>query len=132
MSTTGTNVARRIVADALRLNWAGLEVAFAVRCTAGIAIPLIVSILAGQPLAGASAAYGALVTGLASRQGVYRTRVGAMLAASAALAFSGFMGALSGPYPALNIALLAVWTLVFGVVGSLGRSAAVVAVNGCV
>ena len=79
MSSTGIRVARRIVADALRLNWSGLEVRFAVRCTAGVAIPLIVSAFAGQPLAGASAAYGALVTGLASRQGVYRTRVGAML-----------------------------------------------------
>src|SRR5580698_9626405 len=132
MSSTGTRVARRIVADALRLNWAGLEVRFAVRCTAGVAIPLIVSALAGQPLAGASAAYGALVTGLASRQGVYRTRVGAMLAASAALAISAFAGAATGMNPILNIALLAVWTLVFGVVGVLGRSALVVSVNACV
>src|SRR6202020_2679146 len=104
MSSTGTRVARRIVADALRLNWTGLEIRFAVRCTAGVAIPLIVSALVGQPLAGASAAYGALVTGLASRQGVYRTRVGAMLAASAALAISAFAGAATGMYPILNIA----------------------------
>jgi uncharacterized membrane protein YccC len=132
MSSTGTNVARRIVADALRLNWSGVEVRYAVRCTAGVAIPLIVAALAGQPLAGASAGYGALVTGLASRQGVYRTRVAAMLTASAALAISGFAGALTGPIPAANIALLAVWTLVFGIVASLGRSATVVAVNSCV
>src|SRR5258708_2540134 len=113
MSTTGTSVARRIDADALRLNWSGLEVRFAVRCTVGVAIPLILSVMAGQPLAGASAAYGALVTGLASRQGVYRTRVGAMLAASAGLAISALAGGLTGRYPALNIAVLAVWTLVF-------------------
>jgi uncharacterized membrane protein YccC len=132
MSTTGTNVARRIVADALRLNWAGLEARFALRCTVGVAIPLILSAMAGQPLAGASAAYGALVTGLASRQGVYRTRVGAMLAAGAGIAISAFAGGLTGRYPALNIALLAVWTLVFGIVGSLGRAALVVSVNACV
>jgi uncharacterized membrane protein YccC len=132
MSSTATRVARRIFADALRLNWSGLELRYAVRCTAGIAIPLIVSALAGQPLAGASAAYGALVTGLASRQGVYRTRVGAMLAASAALALSAFAGAATGAFPVLNIALLVVWTLVFGVVGVLGRSAIVVTVNACV
>jgi uncharacterized membrane protein YccC len=132
MSSTGTRVARRIVADALRLNWSGLEVRYAVRCTAGVAIPLIVSALVGQPLAGASAAYGALITGLASRQGVYRTRVGAMLAASGALAISAFAGAATGAYPVLNIALLAVWTLVFGVAGVLGRSAIVVSVNACV
>jgi uncharacterized membrane protein YccC len=132
MSSTGTKVARKIVADALRLNWSGIEVRFALRCTAGVALPLIVSALAGEPLAGASAAYGALVTGLASRQGVYRTRVGAMLTAGAALAISGFAGALTGAYPIANIALLAVWSLVLGVVASLGRSATVVAVNGCV
>ena len=132
MSSSGTKVARRIVADALRLNWSGIEVRFAIRCTVGVALPLIVSALVGQPLAGASAAYGALVTGLASRQGVYRTRVGAMLSAGAALAISGFAGAVTGPYPAANIALLAVWTLVFGVVASLGRSATVVAINACV
>jgi uncharacterized membrane protein YccC len=132
MSSTGTRVARRIVGEALRLNWAGLEVRYAVRCTAGVAIPLIVSGLVGQPLAGASAAYGALVTGLASRQGVYRTRVGAMLAASAALAFSAFAGAATGTIPVLNIVLLAVWTMLFGVVGVLGRSALVVSVNACV
>lgn len=137
MSTTGTEVAhgrvaRKIVADALRLNWAGLEPAFALRCAAGVAIPLLASAAAGAPLAGASAAYGALVAGIASRQGVYRTRVAVMLTASAVLAVSGFAGALTGPVPALNIALLAVWTLCFGVVSSLGRSATVVAVNACV
>ena len=105
MSTTAPNVARRIVADALRLNWSGLEVRFALRCTVGIAIPLIAAIAGGQPLAGVSAAYGALVTGLASRQGHYRTRVGAMLAASAALAVSAFAGALTGSVPVLNIVL---------------------------
>jgi uncharacterized membrane protein YccC len=132
MSSTGNRIARKIVADALKLNWSGIEIRFAVRCTVGIAIPLIVASLAGAPLAGASAAYGALVTGLASRQGVYRTRVGAMLLAGAVLSLSGFAGALTGSSPALNIALLAVWTLVFGVVASLGRAGTVVAINGCV
>jgi uncharacterized membrane protein YccC len=132
MSSTGTRIARKVVTDALRLNWPGIEVRFALRCTVGVAIPLIVSALLGQPLAGASAAYGALVTGLASRQGVYRTRIGAMLAASAVLGVSGFAGAVTGPFPVANIALLAVWALVFGVIASLGRSATVVAVNACV
>jgi uncharacterized membrane protein YccC len=132
MPSTAARIARKVVADALRLNWAGIEVRFAVRCTAGVAIPLVVSALLGQPLLGASAAYGALVTGLASRQGVYRTRVAAMLCAGAALAISGFAGAVTGASPFANIALLAVWTLIFGIVASLGRSATVVSVNACV
>jgi uncharacterized membrane protein YccC len=132
MSSTGARIARKVVADALKLNWAGLELRFAARCTVGIAIPLLVAAFAGAPLAGVSAAYGALVTGLASRQGVYRTRVGVMLVAGATLALSGFAGALTAPYPVLNIGLLAVWTLVFGVIAALGRAATVVSVNGCV
>jgi uncharacterized membrane protein YccC len=132
MSSTGVKVARKVVADALKTNWAGIEIRFAARCTVGIAIPLIAAALAGAPLAGASAAFGALVTGLASRQGVYRTRIGVMLVAGATLALSGFAGALTGPIPLLNIALLAVWTMVFGIVGSLGRAATVVSINGCV
>jgi uncharacterized membrane protein YccC len=124
--------ARRIVADALRFNWAGIEPAFAARCTVGVAIPLVVSALAGAPLAGASAAYGALVTGLATRQGVYRTRIGAALAAGLALALSAFVGVITGAHPAVNIALLAVWSLIFGLFASLGRAATVVSVNGCV
>ena len=132
MSSTGTNAARKVVADALRLNWSGIEVRFALRCTAGVALPLILSAVAGQPLAGASAAYGALVTGLASRQGVYRTRVVAMLSAGAGLAISAFAGGATGPYPVANVALLALWTLAFGIVAALGRSATVVAINACV
>jgi len=60
---------------------------------------------------------------------VYRTRVAAMLTASAALAISGFSGALTGRLPVVNIALLAVWTLVFGIVASLDGRRTVVAVN---
>jgi len=132
MFSTATSIARKVVSDALRLNWSGLGLRFAARTTVGVALPLIVSSLAGAPLLGASAAYGALVTGLASRQGVYRTRVGAMLSAGVVLAISGFAGAMTGPFPPANIALLAVWTLIFGVVAALGRAATVVATNACV
>lgn len=132
MSSTGSRIARKIVVDALALNWSGIELRFAVRCTVGIALPLIIASFAGAPLAGSSAAYGALVTGLASRQGVYRTRVGVMLLAGATLALSGFAGAITGASAPFNIALLAVWTLVFGVIASLGRAATVVSVNACV
>ena len=98
MSSTGVDVAaRRIFADALRLNWCGLDVRFALRCTIGIAVPLIGAAVAGQALLGAAAAYGALVTGFASRQGVYRTRIGAMFAAGAGLALSALAGSVTGP-----------------------------------
>jgi len=31
------------------LNWSGIEVRFAVRCTLAVALPLVVSALLGQP-----------------------------------------------------------------------------------
>jgi uncharacterized membrane protein YccC len=124
--------ARKIVADALKLNWAGVEWGFALRCTVGVAIPLLVSAVAGQPLDGASAAYGALVTGIASRLGVYRTRAGVMLASSVVLGCSAFVGALTGPWPNLNLVVLVVWALAFGIVASLGRAATAISVNACV
>jgi uncharacterized membrane protein YccC len=124
--------ARKIVADALKANWAGVEWGFALRCTAGVAVPLLVSAVAGQPLDGASAAYGALVTGVTSRLGVYRTRAGVMLASSAVLGLSAFAGALTGPWPNVNLAVLVLWALAFGVVASLGRAATALSVNACV
>ena len=132
MFSTGGNAARKVVADAFTFNWKAIEIRFAVRCTVGIALPLLVASLAGAPLSGSLAAFGALVTGLASRQGVYRTRIGVMLTAGASLALSGLAGAITSVNPVLNIVTLAVWALVLGIVGSLGRAATIVSLNGCV
>ncbi len=122
----------RLVRQALAIDPRGIEVRFGLRCAIGVAVPLLVSYAAHQPLDGVSAAIGAMAAGFASRQGVYRTRAAAMLLTSAAMAFSAFVGALSGPYPVANIALFAIWGIALGVLGSLGSAATTVGVNSAI
>jgi uncharacterized membrane protein YccC len=119
----------RLVRQALALDPRGVEVRFGLRCAIGVAIPLVIAYAAHQPLDGVSGAIGAMAAGFASRQGVYRTRAAAMLVTSAAMAFSAFVGALSGPYPIANITLFAIWGLSLGLLGSLGSAATTVGVN---
>jgi len=119
----------RIVRETSQIDRMGIEPWFGVRCTIGVAIPLVVSYAAGHPLSGVSAAIGALVVGFASRQGVYRTRAAAMLFTSAATGISAFVGSISGGYPVLSVAIAVVWGLAFGVLASLGPSANAVGLN---
>ncbi len=119
----------RLFRQALALDPHGVEVRFGLRCAIGVTVPLLIAYAAHQPLDGVSAAIGAMAAGFASRQGVYRTRAAAMLLTSAAMAFSAFVGALSGPYPVANVALFAVWGLSLGLLGSLGSAATTVGLN---
>jgi uncharacterized membrane protein YccC len=123
---------RKAWADAVRLDPSGLTLRFAVRCTIGVALPLIAAVAAGQQLDGVSAAYGALVTGFASRQGVYRTRVIAMALTAVALAVAACTGVASVGLPAVNVVVIAVWCLVFGLVGALGTTAMAISFNSVV
>jgi uncharacterized membrane protein YccC len=123
---------RRTWTDAVRLDPSGLTLRFAVRCTIGVALPLIAAAAAGQPLDGVSAAFGALITGFASRQGVYRTRAAAMIVTLLILALSGFTGIASAAFPALTVVVIAVWCLVFGLIGALGTTAMSISFNSVV
>jgi hypothetical protein len=125
-------VAGRIVREVSQIDRTGVEPWFGVRCTIGVAIPLVASYAAGYPLSGVSAAIGALVVGFASRQGVYRTRAAAMLFTSAATGISAFVGSISGGHPALSIAITALWGLAVGILASLGPSANAVGLNGLI
>lgn len=124
-------IARRIFGDAARFDPGGFRPGFAARCTVGIAVPLTLALLAGRPLAGVSAAIGALSVGFASRQGVYRTRAAAMLLTAAAMALSAFAGSTTAAFPALNVAVAGLWGLALGIVASLGSTANAVGLNAC-
>jgi len=125
-------IARRIFGDAARFDPAGFKPGFALRCTAGVALPLVVALLAGRPLAGVSAAIGALSVGFASRQGVYRTRAAAMLLTALAMAVSAFIASTTSALPALNIAASGLWGLASGILASLGSTATGVGLNACI
>jgi uncharacterized membrane protein YccC len=79
----------------LRFDRSSLEPGFVLRCTAGVAIPLVVATLLGHPALGVAAALGAFITGFTSLQGIYRTRMTAVLAAAFGMALTSFVGALA-------------------------------------
>jgi uncharacterized membrane protein YccC len=119
-------VAGRIVREATRLDLAGFQWRFGLRCAAGAAIPLLLSLAFDHALLAAAAAVGAFNAGFASRQGVYRTRAAAMLTTSAAMALAAFAATLAAGNVIAGIALAAVCGLAAGVLASLGPTATVV------
>ena len=123
---------RRFFQDLVRVDAASIEPLYALRCTLGVAIPLVVALLAAHPLSGVSAALGAQVVGFASRQGVYRTRAVIMLFTAAATGSGALVGSLTGDNPALNIIVTIVWGMGFGLLSSLGNAANIVGLQSLV
>jgi uncharacterized membrane protein YccC len=130
--TSATGAVGRLARESVRLDRSGVELGFAFRCTIGVAIPLVLALLAGQPLAGVSAAFGAMCAGFASRQGVYRTRALGMLVTTLGMAVSGFIGCHTGAEPVANVILTALWGMLLGLLASLGATATVVGINSAV
>ncbi len=127
--TLAISAVGRVVRESAKFERSGVELGLAARCTLGVAIPLVLALLAGQPLAGVSASLGAITAGFASRQGVHRTRALGMLVSALGMAASAFIGCHTGLDPVANVLLTALWGLLLGVVGSLGATATVVGVN---
>lgn len=124
--------ARSILREATRLDPSGLALRFGVRCTTGIAVPLVVALLAGDPLLGVPAAFGALAAGFASRQGRFRLRVVTMLLTGAVMAVSAAVAAAVAQDAALRFTLTIVWGLGCGYLAAAGLSAANVGLQGLV
>ena len=106
-----------------------LEPGYALRCTVGVALPLLLAALLGQPALGVPAAIGAFITGFTSLQGIYRTRVLAVLAAAVGMSLTSFVGALSAHSTAAVVAATAVAAYAFGTLGQLGPAASTVSLN---
>ncbi len=110
--------------DRSKIDWG-----FALRSSAGVALPLVVALGTGDLRLGASAAIGALSAGFASQQGVYRTRAAAMLWTSGGMALSAWVGALVGHLGVLDVVAVALWGYAYGIVASLGPAATAAALN---
>ncbi len=120
---------RQLAATVGRFDRSALEPGFALRCTVGVAIPLVVAAAVGQPAMGVAAAIGAFITGFTSLQGIYRTRVRAILFAAFGMALTGFIGALAAhSLPGLVAATL-VAAYLCAATGQLGPAAATVCLN---
>lgn len=99
------------------------------RVTAGVAIVLLAALAAGRVAAGFPAVMGAVASGFASQQGVYRTRASAMFWTASAMAISTYIGELAGHSLIALIIVTALWGYAYGIVASLGPTATTIGVN---
>ncbi len=123
---------RGLAATAGTFDRSSLEPGFALRCTIGVAIPLVIAALLGKPSLGVAAAVGAFITGFTSLQGIYRTRLIAILSAALGMAVTSFIGALAAHSTVGLVAATAVAGYACGMIGQLGPAAATVALNSLV
>jgi hypothetical protein len=93
----------------VRVDWSQVEVLGALRCTVGVAVPLLVGLLSNHPTITAFGAVGAVSVGFGSFQGAYRSQATGMVLASLAMAIAVFVGSIAG---ASNVAVTVVTTLV--------------------
>jgi uncharacterized membrane protein YccC/glyoxylase-like metal-dependent hydrolase (beta-lactamase superfamily II) len=115
--------------DALRIDRSGIRPVLALKATAGVVLPLIAGVAAGQPAAGATASFGALSVGVAVLTAGPRTPAGTMLAASVGMGAASFVGSLSGLVPPVHLLVLAVAGFGAGLLVAAGRGATQVGVN---
>jgi uncharacterized membrane protein YccC len=123
---------RELAATVGTFDRSALEPGYALRCTVGVAIPLVIAAMLGKPSLGVAAAIGAFITGFTSLQGIYRTRLLAILSAAFGMAVTSFIGALAAHSTIGLIAATAVAGYACGTIGQLGPAAATVALNSLV
>ncbi len=100
--------------------WRDLAVAEGVRGAIGVLTPLVIGVATGRVESGSFAALGALPAGFVSFRGVSRTRVLAVLCASAGMAVSTFTGATAALKPPLLSPVVFAWAYAVGLLASLG------------
>jgi hypothetical protein len=122
----------RILGSALVVDWSQLEGAAALRCTLGVAVPLVAGVVIGQPAVGVFGAIGAVSVGFGSFQGAYRSRAAVMLFAAVGMALSVLFGSLAGHSNTTAIAAAALWGFGAGFIVSLGPSASFVGLQSAV
>jgi uncharacterized membrane protein YccC len=122
----------RILGSALVVDWSQFEGTAALRCTVGVAVPLVAGLAIGQPAIGVFGAIGAVSVGFGSFQGAYRSRAAVMLFAAVGMALSVFVGSLAGHSDLTAIAAAALWGFGGGFIVALGPSASFVGLQSAV
>ena len=106
--------------------WKDIVPGRTLRVAAGVVLPLAAGAASGHAEDGAFASLGALPAGIASFQGVTRTRVTAVAVASAGMAVSTFVGGtVAAAAPWLLVPVVIVWGYVTGLAVCLGPLASV-------
>lgn len=111
---------------ATRVDRGQLAVGPGLMAALGLALPLAIGLLMGQPRAGATAALGALPVGVASLVGTYQLPLRAMAVTSAAVSLSALAGSLSADVLPLRLAVLAGWGAAAGLLVALGPAGRVI------
>ena len=99
------------------------------RCTIGVAIPLLAATALGRPALGVPAAIGAFITGFTSLQGIYRTRLTAVLLAALGMSVTSFVGGIAAHSTPALVAATVVAGYAVGTLGQISTVASTVALN---
>jgi uncharacterized membrane protein YccC len=123
------NWANGVVRKIVTFDRSALELGFAARCTAGVAIPVAIAIATGHASAGFSLAIGALIAGFCSLMGVYRSRIVTVLAATLGMAVASFVGAWAAPSVPALVVMTAIIGYLYGTIAQLGTAYGFAALN---
>jgi len=116
----------------LAFNRSGLRPVAGIRAGLGVVVPLAVGSAVGHPAEGAQAAAGALPVGVAAMTGAFGPPTALMLATTAGMTMSTFVGSLVAGHPAATVPTLAVWGFAAGLMVALGQAATIVGVQAVV
>ena len=114
------------------VSWWQLERLAAVRCTIGVAVPLLIGLAINEPLVGVFGAAGAVGVGFGSFQGAYRSRAVFMLLAAVGMAVSVFIGSLAGHSTVATVVVAGLWAFAGGLLVALGNGASYVGLQSIV
>jgi uncharacterized membrane protein YccC len=120
---------RGLVSSIVAFDRSSLEYGFAIRCTIGVAIPLVVACAIGHPSLGFAPAIGALIGGFTSLQGIYRSRIAVVIGVTLGISISSFLGALAAPSLPALIVLTVIVGYFYGTIAQFGVPAGVAALN---
>jgi uncharacterized membrane protein YccC len=123
---------QQILASTLRSDWTQFEPMAALRCTCGVALPLVLGVASGWPSVGVFGAIGAVSVGFGSFQGAYRGRVAVMLWAAAGMAVSIVLGSLAGHSGIAATLVAALWGFASGLLVALGPAASFVGLQSAI
>jgi uncharacterized membrane protein YccC len=118
-----------VIAPSVALDRAQLEPLAAIRCTAGVAVPLAAGLLLHQPWIGAFGAIGAVSVGFGSFQGAYLSRAAVMILASLGMGAAVFFGTVAAGFPFVAIALATITAFAAGQFVAVGPGASFVALQ---
>ncbi len=123
---------RRLVASTLHLDWSQFEPLAALRCTVGVAVPLLLGSALNQTAVSVFGSVGAHGVGFGSFQAGYRSRAETMLYAAVGMAVSIWIGSLTGHSRELTLLTTAAWGFGAGLLVALGPASSFVGLQSAV